>query len=196
MIIWVNGAFGSGKTQTAAELHRRITNSYIYDPENIGLFIRKNIPASIKRKDFQDYPLWRETNYKMLEFIASEFDGVIIAPMTIVNPDYYDEIIGKLRADGIDVKHYILYASKNEILRRLKTRGEGQKSWAAAQIDRCLNSFNDVIVEGKINTEKMSIAAIAEEIAGRCDITLEPDNRSMLTRILHRTLVKIKHIRL
>lgn len=30
MIIWLNGAFGSGKTQTAYELHRRLRNSYIY----------------------------------------------------------------------------------------------------------------------------------------------------------------------
>ncbi|HBD65376.1 MAG TPA: tunicamycin resistance protein, partial [Clostridiales bacterium] len=45
MIIWINGAFGSGKTQTANELHRRIKNSYVYDPENIGFFIRDNIPS-------------------------------------------------------------------------------------------------------------------------------------------------------
>ena len=41
MIIWINGAFGSGKTQTAFELHRRIPNLYVYDPENIGSFIKK-----------------------------------------------------------------------------------------------------------------------------------------------------------
>ncbi|MDR0635583.1 MAG: AAA family ATPase, partial [Treponema sp.] len=29
MIIWINGAFGSGKTQTAFELNRRWNNSYV-----------------------------------------------------------------------------------------------------------------------------------------------------------------------
>lgn len=60
MIIWVNGAFGSGKTQAAYELHRRIPNSYVYDPENAGYFIRDNLPADVKRGDFQHYPMWRE----------------------------------------------------------------------------------------------------------------------------------------
>ncbi|MBQ9717880.1 MAG: tunicamycin resistance protein, partial [Clostridia bacterium] len=36
MILWINGTFGSGKTQTAAELHRRIPDSFVYDPENVG----------------------------------------------------------------------------------------------------------------------------------------------------------------
>ena len=38
MIIWINGAFGSGKTQVAHELKRRLENSFIYDPEQIGYF--------------------------------------------------------------------------------------------------------------------------------------------------------------
>jgi adenylylsulfate kinase-like enzyme len=32
MIIWINGAFGSGKTQMAFEINRRLENSYVYDP--------------------------------------------------------------------------------------------------------------------------------------------------------------------
>ena len=36
MIIWINGAFGSGKTNVAYELNRRIESSYVYDPEEIG----------------------------------------------------------------------------------------------------------------------------------------------------------------
>lgn len=60
MIIWINGAFGAGKTQTAYELHRRLPDSYVYDPENIGYFIRKNLPPALCEGDFQDYPMWRE----------------------------------------------------------------------------------------------------------------------------------------
>ena len=39
MIIWINGAFGAGKTQAAYELRRRAENAYVYDPENAGYFI-------------------------------------------------------------------------------------------------------------------------------------------------------------
>lgn len=53
MIIWINGAFGAGKTQTAYELHKRAEHSFVYDPENVGYFIRKNTPRSTHTSDFQ-----------------------------------------------------------------------------------------------------------------------------------------------
>ena len=49
MIIWLNGAFGAGKTQTAYELRRRLPGSYVYDPENAGFFIRDNLPPGLGR---------------------------------------------------------------------------------------------------------------------------------------------------
>lgn len=33
MIIWVNGAFGSGKSTIAEMLKSKIENSHLYDPE-------------------------------------------------------------------------------------------------------------------------------------------------------------------
>ncbi len=49
-IIWLNGAFGAGKTQTAYELHRRLENSFVYDPENIGFFFNQNLPSELKKE--------------------------------------------------------------------------------------------------------------------------------------------------
>lgn len=91
MIIWINGAFGSGKTQTSYELHRRIPNSVVFDPEKTGFFINKNIPTELSKPDFQDHSVWRELNYTTLKYIASEYNGVIIVPMTLVNPQYFEE---------------------------------------------------------------------------------------------------------
>ena len=57
MIIWINGSYGSGKTQTAYELQRRLDNSYVYDPENIGYFLDKNLPtgfSKISQGNFQN----------------------------------------------------------------------------------------------------------------------------------------------
>ena len=36
MIVWINGAFGAGKTLTAGEIHRRLPDSVVYDPEDVG----------------------------------------------------------------------------------------------------------------------------------------------------------------
>ena len=57
VIIWINGGFGAGKTTLAEELHRRIPEAVVYDPEDVGLMLRKWIPSN---GDFQHLPSWRE----------------------------------------------------------------------------------------------------------------------------------------
>ena len=194
MIIWINGAFGSGKTQTACELHRRLKNSYVYDPENAGFFIRDNLPDSVRFDDFQDHPIWRSFNYEMLDYISLNYSGDIIVPMTVTNKDYYDEIIGKL-SKKYDVKHFILYAEKEIILKRLASRLEGRNSWAAQQIDRCIAAFNGDIAGHKIYTDNLSICQTAEKVAREAGVALSRDERSGFRKFIDRTVTKIKHIR-
>ena len=178
MIIWLNGAFGSGKTTCAFELNRRLPNSFVYDPENIGYFIRNNTPKEIHKSNFQDHEQWRTFNYEMLKYISQEYSGIIIVPMTINNRQYYEEIIQRLIDDGIILKHYILYAEKETILKRLNKRLERGGTWAKAQIDRCIEAFNTVITEEKIITDDKSIDYVVEEVAKRSGVTLLPDKRT------------------
>jgi hypothetical protein len=37
VIIWINGAFGAGKTALAEELRRRLPDAVLYNPEDVGL---------------------------------------------------------------------------------------------------------------------------------------------------------------
>jgi hypothetical protein len=195
MIIWINGAFGAGKTQTAYELHRRIENSFVYDPENLGYFIRKNIPKSMEKGDFQDHQLWREFNFKLIKDIAEKYEGVLIIPMTIVNPEYFNEIVGSLRSQGIIVKHYTLIASRETLLKRLKSRGDGVNSWPAQQIDRCLKGLLNGIFEEHIDTEGMSIDDVVCKIAQMSDLNVEPDNRGTIRKSISRIYIQLMHIR-
>ncbi|MDQ1913501.1 AAA family ATPase [Paenibacillus sp. GD4] len=195
MIIWINGAFGSGKTQTSYELHRRLPQSMVFDPENAGFYIRKSIPRDIAKSDFQDYPMWREINFSMLKYLSMEYSGCIIVPMTIVNPSYFQEIVGRLRADGVTVKHFTLCASKEMLLRRLRSRGEGRQSWAAQQIDRCLAGLSDETFRHHLDTEHMTVAAAAESIAAMLQLPLRPDPRGKAAKARDRLLTQIRHIR-
>lgn len=36
MLLWINGSFGVGKTTISNELHKKIKESFIYDPEMAG----------------------------------------------------------------------------------------------------------------------------------------------------------------
>lgn len=194
MIIWINGAFGSGKTQVSYELHKRIPNSYVYDSETVGFFIRKNVPKEIQKEDFQDYSIWRELNYTTLKYVESEFKGIIIVPMTIVNPSYFEEIVCKLRNEGVIVNHVVLSASKDILKKRLRKRGNGKNSWAAKQIDRCMQGLSNEIFEGKINTDNMTIESVVEEVARRSGIALLPDKRSRVRKGIDRIIVMLKHM--
>ena len=181
MIVWINGAFGAGKTTTANKLNRRLPNSFVYDPENVGYFIRKNTNGLFADGDFQDIPLWREMNYKTLRMISQKYDGVIIVPMTLVNPEYYNEIIDQLILDGVEVKHYILYAKSEEIKRRLKKRKLlfiRNIDFELSALDRCIHAFDNLITDVKIYNEGMSVDSVVEKIAELSGLRLSFKDRS------------------
>ena len=96
MIIWLNGAFGAGKTTAAFELCRRLPASFVYAPENVGFFLRKNMPPVCHTPDFQDMPLWRSFNFQVLKELHAHYNGPVIVPMTLVSPAYHQEILGCL----------------------------------------------------------------------------------------------------
>nr|WGD68415.1 AAA family ATPase [Bacillus velezensis] len=192
MIIWINGAFGSGKTQTAFELHRRLKPSYVYDPEKMGFAMRSMIPPDIAEDDFQSYPLWREFNYSMLSYLSDTYQGIIIVPMTITNDQYFHDIISRLRQDGRTIHHFTLLASKETLLKRLKEKAPE----AAKQIDRCINSLSDSLFTEHLHTDQMSIQQAAETIAAQANLPLEPDSRGSLRSFTDRLTVKLNHIRI
>lgn len=195
MILWINGAFGSGKTTISYELNRRIPNSFVYDPENVGFFIRKNIPKQILKADFQDHDIWREMNFSVLQAISKDFPGIVIVPMTIVNPQYFNEIISRLRLNGVEVNHFTLLANRESLLKRLKSRGDNKNSWPAKQIERCINSLSEKMFEAHIHTDQLTPEGIIQRIASECNIALVPDHRGIIKKKIDRLVTKIKHIR-
>lgn len=194
MIIWLNGAFGSGKTTAAFELNKRLNKSFVYDPENLGSFIRHNIPKNLHKDNFQDHNQWRYFNYDLLKYIAESYDGIIIVPMTIINIEYYQEIIERLKKDGVRLDHYILYANKKTINRRLNKRLELGETFARVQMDDCIEFFDNVVTEYKIYTDQLNVDQVVNEIAQKSQLKLLK-NRNWIKRKLDRILTTFKHIR-
>jgi hypothetical protein len=194
VIIWLNGPFGVGKTQTAHELHERLPGSFVCDPEEIGFALFKTVPHA-RGRDFQDIPLWREFTIRTLEHVSSSFDSPVIVPMTLVVPEYHREIIEALRSSGLEVRHFTLFASRTAILRRLRGRADGPGSWGAQNLDRCLNALRALEFADHLETDGCSIEAVAEEIASRAGLELESRLRDPVSRFARRVRVHWKHIR-
>ncbi len=115
--------------------------------------------------------------------------------MTLVNLSYYNQIVGGLHRQGLSIHHFTLCASRKTILRRLSRRGDGVNSWAAAQLDRCLNSLSNEIFATHLDTEDKSIKSVAEEIARYVGLNLNPPKWHPVLRSLQRIIVQIRHIR-
>ena len=170
MIIWINGAFGVGKTHTSYELVRRTEHTFLFDPEKVGFFLRKFVYRSDQYEDFQNHPLWRKQVLDNLVFCDQQ-NVVTIVPMTIVEDEIFDFIIGGLREKGIDVRHYSLMASKPIIKKRLEKRGD-RGGWTHKQIDRCLIALIKPKYSVQIDTEKNTLNEVVELISEMAGIQL------------------------
>ncbi|MGW8884981.1 AAA family ATPase [Streptomyces sp. NPDC055749] len=178
MIIWVNGAFGSGKTTLVAELHRRLPEALVYDPELTG-FVLQRIPG-IPAGDFQDRPLWRRQVAGLATGLAQEYGKPVLVPMTVVEPRYADEIFGELDAAGTAARHFYLDVPAPELERRLDervlhpddaARDEAARKWCKDQIARCVTAVGTlragtVLLDGCRPTGELADEVLAHALPG------------------------------
>src|SRR6185437_505637 len=85
VIIWINGAFGAGKTALAEELHRRLPDAVRYNPEDVGLMLWKQLRPN---GDFQHLPSWRELVVVTALSLRRHHADTLIVPMSLIRDAY------------------------------------------------------------------------------------------------------------
>lgn len=208
MLVWINGPFGGGKTQCAFELRRRLPGSVVCDPEHVGFGLHRMTPRGL-RGDFQDLPAWRQGVYEVLDLVLRRHEGPVLAPMTLVEPRYFREIVGRLRDEGHDVRHFALLAERETVLRRLRERGLGhvlqvvagreaplrRESFAVRRLDECLERLSGEEFAEHIRTDDITVPEVADRIARSAGLALAPDTDSALRGRLRRAMTGVRHIR-
>lgn len=126
MIVWINGAFGAGKTSTARELIDLIPNSTLFDPELIDGGLRDLLPQKRLAEvgDYQDLPIWRRLVVDTAAALLAELGGVLVVPMTLLRQEYRDEIFGGLASRRIPVRHVLLGPGETILRERIAARKE------------------------------------------------------------------------
>ncbi|MGW6461055.1 NUDIX domain-containing protein [Streptomyces sp. NPDC055078] len=137
MIVWINGAFGAGKTTTARELIDLIPNSTLYDPELIGAGLRLMLPPKrlAEVSDYQDLPIWRRLVVDTAAAMLAELGGVLVVPMTVLRQEYRDEIFGGLAARRIPVRQVLLRPDETILRARIAGLEEPDAPVADAPAD-------------------------------------------------------------
>lgn len=207
MLLWINGPFGSGKTQTAHEIRRRLPGSVICDPEYPGFGLHRMLPREL-RGDFQDLRSWRQGVVEVLDLVLREHDGVVIAPMTVTDAGHFAETVGRLRELGHEVHHFTLLAERATVLRRLRGRGFGhllgavlsrvaprRESWAVQRLDHCLERLSEPEFAEHLWTDRTTVPKTADRIAVLAGLTLRPNHEGRLRTRLRQAGVALRHIR-
>ncbi|MGY4721174.1 AAA family ATPase [Naumannella cuiyingiana] len=195
MIVWVNGAFGAGKTQTAHELRRRLGRGWVADPELPGFGLQRMLPGPL-RSDFQEFAAWRSGVAEMLARADGGREQPVIAPMTLVDDAYFAEIVGGLRAAGHDVRHVALQASPQTLRRRLAVRQWKRRDlWALEQIDRCVAALRRPEYAEAVPTDGRSIDQVVEAVAAALGLELARPALGPLAARAYRLRVQLAHIR-
>ena len=130
MIVFIYGAFGVGKTTVAERLAERIPNSLLFDAETVGYFLNTVIAPVEHPHDFQDLPIWRTLTVTTARWLQGRYGRTLIMPMTIWHTDYFDEVIGGLRAFEPALQHFCLTATEQTLLERLRGRGDRPETLA------------------------------------------------------------------
>ncbi|WP_349259786.1 AAA family ATPase [Actinospica sp.] len=198
MLLWINGPFGGGKTATAYELQRRLTDSVVCDPEHVGFGLHRMLPPGL-RTDFQDLAAWRQGVHEVLDLAAREHPGPVLVPMTLTDPRYFAETVGRLREDGHDVRHFCLLAERETVVRRLRRRGFGfglkHEKWALDRLDDSLTRLREAAFATHIATDGRSVSEVADTIAQQAGLPIAPDTDGPVRARWRLYRASVRHLR-
>jgi shikimate kinase len=119
MIIWLNGAFGAGKTTVAKQLAERMANARYFDPELVGYLLMTAL-SDHEFKDFQDLVPWRELVPVFTEKIAGFTGQHLIAVQTVLREEYWRELTEGFRRTPLDILHVLLHVDSDVLAERIK----------------------------------------------------------------------------
>jgi predicted kinase len=176
VIIWINGGFGAGKTTLAEELHRRLPDAVMYDPEDVGLMLWKWLPPN---GDFQHLPSWRELVVATALSLRRHHAQTLIVPMSLVRDAYRAQILGGLAGAGEEVLHVFLEADAGVLRERLNARSRaadpGNREWDQAAREFGLTPVDEAVAAAArqpggtlmLRSDKLTPAELADEVLAR-----------------------------
>ena len=177
VIIWINGGFGAGKTTLAQELHRRLPEAVVYDPEDVGIMLWKWMPPN---GDFQHLPSWRELVVATALSLRRHHADTLIVPMSLICDAYRAEILGGLADAGEQVLHVFLETDAGILRERLNARVTDPKytEWDRAARELGLPGVDEMVAAAArqpggtllLRSDRLTPPELADEVLARAGL--------------------------
>ncbi|MDP9226337.1 MAG: ATP-binding protein [Actinomycetota bacterium] len=119
MIIWLNGTFGAGKTTTGALLTQKSHRLRLFDPESVGYMLRPNL-TDHQVSDFRHWESWRVLTPIVADELIRFSGQSLVAPQTVLEENYWDELETGLSERGHEVLHVLLEAAERSLRGRIE----------------------------------------------------------------------------
>jgi len=183
VIIWLNGGFGAGKTTLAQELHRRLPEAIVYDPEDVGLMLWKWMPPN---GDFQHLPSWRELVVATALSLRRHHAETLIVPMSLIREAYRTEILGGLADAREEVLHVFLEADADVLRERLNARvTHPGRTWDQAAREFGMTGVDEIVAAAArqpggtlmLRSDRLTPAELADEVMAAAGLRKLPSER-------------------
>jgi hypothetical protein len=178
-VVWINGAFGAGKTTTARLLAQSVPGSVLIDPEEVGSMLRPVLQPVTPVRDFQEWNAWRELVAATLNAVMRELpeDGprLAIVPQTITNEAYWSQITAALDP-AIELLPIALHVSPDEHRRRATEDSEEPDAlqWRLRRFEGFRDADWIRMAFAGIDTSQLSPTAAASAVHDLLDKAAQP----------------------
>lgn len=159
MIVWLNGTFGVGKTATAAALCKKWVGSRVFDPEEVGYSIVRNLP-DYPISDFQDLEPWRRLTVCTIDEVSRFTGQHLIAVQSVMRFEYWSELKAGLRERGHEVFHVLLETDNEHLRERIDSdeREKAAREWRLKQMERFVEERSWMTAEADLVVVNTSLS--------------------------------------
>jgi hypothetical protein len=165
-----------GQTTLAQELHRRLPEAVVYNPEDVGLMLWKWMPPN---GDFQHLPSWRELVVATALSLRRHHADTLIVRMSLIRDAYRAEILGGLADAGEQVLHVFLETDAGVLRERLNARvtDPNYTEWDQAARELGLTGVDEMVAAAArqpggtllLRSDRLTPTELADQVLARAD---------------------------
>ncbi|WP_051028829.1 MULTISPECIES: AAA family ATPase [Nocardia] len=179
MIIWLNGPYGVGKTESADALVEADPTWHRFDPEKVGFLVLSQL-QDFGYDDFQHLSAWRKLTPLAVDVIARETRQDLVVPQTVLTERYWLEIAAGIRTLGHQLHHVLIEASPDTVRRRITEDATLHRAagWRLEHLPDYLDARSGWLTtetELVIDSSDLNPRAVAQTISAAARVWVEQD---------------------